>query len=41
VRQLRTAVTGASGNLGTSVLAALDDEPAVEEVIRIARRSKQ
>jgi UDP-glucose 4-epimerase len=35
---LRIAVTGASGNLGTSVLAALNDDPAVEEIIGIARR---
>ncbi|MGH3721361.1 MAG: NAD-dependent epimerase/dehydratase family protein [Pseudonocardiaceae bacterium] len=35
---MRIAVTGASGNLGTSVLAALRDDPAVEEIIGIARR---
>lgn len=35
---MRVAVTGATGNLGTSVLAALCVEPAVEEIIGIARR---
>jgi uncharacterized protein YbjT (DUF2867 family) len=35
---VRIAVTGASGNLGTSVLAALGEDPAVEEIIGIARR---
>jgi UDP-glucose 4-epimerase len=35
---VRIAVTGASGNLGTSVLAALANDPAVEEIIGIARR---
>lgn len=35
---MRVAVTGATGNLGTSVLAALREEPAVEEIIGIARR---
>jgi nucleoside-diphosphate-sugar epimerase len=35
---MRVLVTGASGNVGTSVLAALAEEPAVEEIIGIARR---
>lgn len=35
---MRVAVTGATGNLGTSVLAALCDEPAVDEIVGIARR---
>src|SRR5262249_61839751 len=35
------AVTGASGNLGTSVLAALDEDPAIEGIIGIARRQPE
>jgi UDP-glucose 4-epimerase len=35
---LRVAVTGASGNVGTSLLAALADEPAVESIVGICRR---
>ncbi|MGH3874411.1 MAG: NAD-dependent epimerase/dehydratase family protein [Pseudonocardiaceae bacterium] len=35
---MRVAVTGATGNLGTSVLAALRDEPAVDKIVGIARR---
>lgn len=35
---MRVAVTGVTGNLGTSVLAALCDEPAVDEIVGIARR---
>jgi len=35
---MRIAITGATGNVGTSVLAALADEPAVEEIVAIARR---
>jgi UDP-glucose 4-epimerase len=35
---MRVVVTGASGNVGTSVLAALAEEDAVEEVVGIARR---
>ncbi|MGH3975302.1 MAG: NAD-dependent epimerase/dehydratase family protein [Pseudonocardiaceae bacterium] len=35
---MRVAVTGATGNVGTSVLAALSDEPEVNEIIGIARR---
>lgn len=35
---MRIVVTGASGNVGTSVLAALAEEPRVEEVVGIARR---
>lgn len=34
----KVVVTGASGNVGTSVLAALADEPAVEEIVGICRR---
>jgi UDP-glucose 4-epimerase len=36
---VRVVVVGATGNVGTSVLSALADEPRVEEVVGIARRS--
>ena len=35
---MRVAVTGASGNIGTSVLEALERDPEVDEVVGIARR---
>lgn len=35
---MRVVVVGASGNVGTSLLDALAHEPAVEEVVGIARR---
>src|SRR3954447_965741 len=35
---MRVVVVGASGNVGTSVLAALAGEPAVDTVVGIARR---
>ncbi|HVD41689.1 MAG TPA: NAD-dependent epimerase/dehydratase family protein [Solirubrobacterales bacterium] len=35
---MRVVVTGASGNVGTSVLEALGREDAVEEIVGIARR---
>jgi nucleoside-diphosphate-sugar epimerase len=35
---MRIVVTGATGNLGTSVLPALADDPAVESVLGLARR---
>jgi nucleoside-diphosphate-sugar epimerase len=35
---VRVAVTGATGNVGTSVLAALRDDPAVDEIVGVARR---
>jgi nucleoside-diphosphate-sugar epimerase len=35
---MRVIVIGATGNVGTSVLEALADEPAVEEVVAVARR---
>jgi UDP-glucose 4-epimerase len=35
---LKVVVTGATGNVGTSVLDALIEEPAVSEVIGLARR---
>jgi nucleoside-diphosphate-sugar epimerase len=35
---MRIAITGATGNVGTSLLAALRDERDVEEVVAVARR---
>jgi UDP-glucose 4-epimerase len=35
---MRVAVTGASGNVGTSLLQCLADEPAVESILGISRR---
>jgi UDP-glucose 4-epimerase len=35
---MRVVVTGASGNVGTSLLAALAGEPRVDEVVGLARR---
>lgn len=35
---MRVAVTGATGNLGTSVVAALREQPDIEEIVGIARR---
>lgn len=35
---MRVVVTGASGNVGTSVLEALGNEPRVTEIVGIARR---
>jgi nucleoside-diphosphate-sugar epimerase len=35
---VKVVVTGASGNAGTSVLRALQDEPAVDAVLGVARR---
>jgi nucleoside-diphosphate-sugar epimerase len=35
---MRVVVTGATGNVGTSVLRSLADEPAVESVLGVARR---
>ncbi len=35
---MRVAVTGATGNLGTSVLAALQEQADIEEIVGIARR---
>jgi uncharacterized protein YbjT (DUF2867 family) len=31
-------VTGATGNLGTSVVAALQEQTAIEQIVGIARR---
>src|SRR6185503_3698788 len=36
--RMRVVVTGASGNVGTSVLEALAAEPKVKEIVGIARR---
>jgi UDP-glucose 4-epimerase len=38
---MRVVVTGASGNVGTSVLAALGQDPAVGEIVGLARRRPQ
>lgn len=38
---MKVVVTGASGNVGTSVLAALALEPAVEQVVGVCRRLPQ
>ena len=35
---MRIVVTGATGNVGTSVLRALGSEPAVDEIVGLARR---
>ena len=35
---MKIAITGATGNVGTSLLAALDGDGAVEEIVGIARR---
>ncbi|HEY0279160.1 MAG TPA: NAD-dependent epimerase/dehydratase family protein [Solirubrobacterales bacterium] len=35
---MRIVVTGATGNVGTSVVAALERDPAVTEIVGIARR---
>jgi nucleoside-diphosphate-sugar epimerase len=38
---MRVVVTGASGNIGTGVLAALERDPAVAEVVAVARRAPE
>ena len=38
---MRVVVTGASGNIGTGVLAALERDPAVDEVVAVARRAPE
>jgi UDP-glucose 4-epimerase len=35
---MRVAITGASGNVGTSLLRSLADEPAVESIVGLCRR---
>jgi nucleoside-diphosphate-sugar epimerase len=36
---MRVVVTGATGNVGTAVLRALDDESRVDEIVAVARRA--
>src|SRR5215211_7352812 len=36
---MRVVVLGATGNVGTSVVAALSEEPRVEEIVGVARRA--
>ncbi|WP_019813291.1 NAD-dependent epimerase/dehydratase family protein [Saccharomonospora saliphila] len=36
---LRVVVTGATGNIGTGVVAALADDPTVESIVGVARRT--
>jgi UDP-glucose 4-epimerase len=36
---MRVVITGATGNVGTSVLRSLVDEPTVDEIVGIARRA--
>jgi UDP-glucose 4-epimerase len=36
---MRVVVTGATGNVGTAVLRALDREPRVQEIVAVARRA--
>ena len=38
---MRVAVTGATGNVGTSVLRALSQDDSIEEIVGIARRRPQ
>jgi nucleoside-diphosphate-sugar epimerase len=38
---MRVVVTGATGNVGTALLRTLAEEPAVEEIVGIARRRPQ
>jgi nucleoside-diphosphate-sugar epimerase len=40
-RRVRVVVTGATGNVGTSVLRALGQDPAVEEIVGLARRQPE
>ena len=35
---MKIVITGATGNVGTSVLEALADEPRIEEIVGLARR---
>jgi UDP-glucose 4-epimerase len=35
---MRVAVVGTTGNVGTSVLRSLADEPAVDSILGLARR---
>src|SRR4051795_1149092 len=36
---MRVVIFGATGNVGTSLLESLADEPGVEEVVAVARRA--
>ncbi len=36
---MRVVVTGATGNVGTAVLRALDADPGVDEIVAVARRN--
>jgi uncharacterized protein YbjT (DUF2867 family) len=36
---MRVVVTGATGNVGTSVVASLVGDPGVDEVVGLARRA--
>jgi nucleoside-diphosphate-sugar epimerase len=36
---MRVAIVGATGNIGTSIIRALEDEPRVESVLGLARRT--
>jgi UDP-glucose 4-epimerase len=38
---MRIVVVGATGNVGTSVLESLRDEPRVQEIVAVARRAPQ
>jgi UDP-glucose 4-epimerase len=38
---MRIVVTGATGNVGTSVLRALTSDPAIDEIVGLARRRPQ
>lgn len=38
---MRVVIVGATGNVGTSLLEALADEPEVEEIVAVARRLPQ
>ncbi|MFN2526672.1 MAG: NAD-dependent epimerase/dehydratase family protein, partial [Actinomycetota bacterium] len=38
---MRVAITGATGNVGTSVLDALANDPAVDSIVGIARRTPE
>jgi UDP-glucose 4-epimerase len=41
VSEMRVVITGASGNVGTSLLEALAEEPRVDEVVGLARREPE
>src|SRR5947209_2786597 len=36
---MRLVITGATGNVGTSLLEVLSEEPAVQEIVAVARRA--